>query len=255
MSAADDHPGCVNVRVRLSVFGRSMLGELTLPAGPVRPERLLPLFRSLDEAILEAASDALAKESLAISCRRGCAACCRKLVPVSAMEARWIVEVINELPEPTQRAVRSRFAAARRRLHEAGLLDKLLHLDELTDDECWAVGLEYFRRWITCPFLEQEECRIYPERPLACREYAVTSPPENCFPDSSTRTVRCLNLPFSLSTALARAGEPSGPRKSEWVALVLVPEWAAGRADEVPARQALELLQVVLEQLGAADLS
>ena len=38
----------------------------------------------------------------------------------------------------------------------------------------------YFAAGIPCPFLEEERCGVYDERPVVCREYAVTSPPELC---------------------------------------------------------------------------
>ena len=39
------------------------------------------------------------------------------------------------------------------------------------------LGREYFQLGIPCPFLEEESCSIYHDRPITCREYLVTSPP------------------------------------------------------------------------------
>lgn len=43
---------------------------------------------------------------------------------------------------------------------------------------------EYFRRNIPCVFLEDGRCSVYEARPVACRGYFVTTPPENCAGDS-----------------------------------------------------------------------
>lgn len=141
---------------------------------------------------------------------------------------------MNELPEPLRSEVRARFVAARDRLREAGLLDTLTRLDQLTDEECWAAGLEYFHHWIPCPFLDREACLIYSERPLACREYSVTSPPANCFPGTESETVDVLNLPCSVSTALASLGGSSNQKKAQWVPLVLAAGWAQSHLEEEP---------------------
>lgn len=42
------------------------------------------------------------------------------------------------------------------------------------------VALEYFAAGVACPFLEDEACSIHADRPLVCREYLVTSPPDLC---------------------------------------------------------------------------
>jgi Fe-S-cluster containining protein len=236
--------------VQLPVFGRAVQMEFHMPAGVVRPEKMLPVFRSLTDALVQTAGDAVREQDLAVSCQKGCAACCRKLVPISKLEARRIGELVQELSEPMRSEVRARFDAARRRLEEAGLLDELTRLDQLTDDECWVVGLSYFRHWIACPFLEREACVIYSERPLACREYAVTSPAENCFPESAAETVDRLNLPCSVSSALASVGDTPTERRTEWVPLILATAWADSHADEAAPREALELLREVLDNLA-----
>ena len=121
------------------------------------------------------------KSGKSISCKAGCGACCRQLVPITPTEAYNLRDLIESLPEPRRSDIRARFAEARRKLDEAGLLEKLLH-PETVGDELRAVGMEYFRLGIACPFLEAESCSIYPDRPIACREYLVTSPAEGAAP-------------------------------------------------------------------------
>src|SRR5262249_43913345 len=141
-----------------------------------------------------------------ISCRKGCGACCRQAVPITTVEARRLRELVDELPEPRRSEVQARFAEARRRLTEAGLLEKLLYPEQWTEGEARTLGVAYFQQAIACPFLESESCSIYHDRPMACREYLVTSPAENCSRPTA-EGVRCLPLPFSVWKAVARLDE------------------------------------------------
>lgn len=248
----NDPSAYVTATVELAVFGQTLRGKISIPAAPARPERLLPVFQSIADAVIQATVNSLEKEGFTVSCKKGCAACCRKLVPISRTEAHRISELLEGLPEPKRSEVRARFLSARQRLQEAGLLDRLARLEQLTDDELWATGLEYFRHWIACPFLEQESCLIYSDRPIACREYLVTSPAEHCFPSSTAETVARLNLPGSVSTAVASIDEEPSANEAHWVPLILAHEWAGSRPAGLPLRQGLELLRDVLDRLRAS---
>jgi len=249
MTTENNSSAYVTATVELSVFDQTLQGKINIPAALVRPERMLPVFQSIADAVIQATVTSLEKEGFTISCKKGCAACCRKLVPISKTEAHRISELLEGLPEPKRSEVRARFISARQRLQEAGLLDKLSRLDQLTDDEVWSTGLEYFRHWIACPFLEQESCLIYSDRPIACREYLVTSPAEHCFPTSTAETVVRLNLPGSVSTAMASINENPSENKAHWVPLILTHEWAGSHPVGLPLRQGLELLRDVLDRL------
>src|SRR5439155_26393738 len=160
--------------------GERVEGEIPVPTEPTAPRELLPVFRALADTIVEIAVRAVERRGQTVSCRAGCGACCRQLVPIAPLEARLLAELVESLPEPRRSAIEARFAAARERLAEAGLLDKIEHPERYPDADLHALGLEYFALGIACPFLEDESCSIYEERPIACREYLVTSPAERC---------------------------------------------------------------------------
>src|SRR3954447_24942564 len=90
----------------------------------------------------------------------------------------------------------------------------------------------YFALGMACPFLEDESCSIHPDRPIACREYLVTSPAENCS-HPSAETVRCVKPPRSIWAQLARfdSVEP-GAEHLRWVPLIVAPEWAENHPGE-----------------------
>lgn len=118
-------------------------------------------------------------EGKTISCRAGCGACCRQAVPIAASEARAVARHVAAMPEPRRSIIKSRFAAARAALDAAGVDHGPTALTEMTIEARPALGMTYFRAAVACPFLEDENCSIHPVRPLACREYLVTSPAEN----------------------------------------------------------------------------
>jgi Fe-S-cluster containining protein len=158
---------------------------------------------------------------------------------------------VESTPEPRRTDLRTRFAAARQRLEQAGLLEQLLHPEKFNDEDGRALGLRYFFQGIACPFLEEESCSIHADRPIACREYLVTSPAENCAKPSA-ETVQCVKLPFKLSNALTRL-DPVAPaaRFVRWVPLILAPHWAESHPEEPTPRSGPELLRELFERLTA----
>jgi Fe-S-cluster containining protein len=177
LSAGDPARGALATgKATLVMGGEPVAFELTVPAGPVAVEDVLPIFQGLGSLFAERARARAAAEGRIVSCRAGCGACCRQLVPIAAAEARALARVVRSLPEPRQTAVRERFAAAVEAVAEAGLFDRLTDQGERR----FEAGLDYFRLGIACPFLEDEACSIHADRPLSCREYLVTSPAENC---------------------------------------------------------------------------
>jgi Fe-S-cluster containining protein len=150
--------------------------EMTVPAGPVAVEDVLPILHGLGSLFATRATARAEAEGREVSCRAGCGACCRQLVPVAPAEARALARLVEALPEPRRERVRRRFDAALDALEPLGLMERL---DQNRGDR-QRIAREYFAAGVACPFLEDEACSIHADRPLSCREYLVTSPPELC---------------------------------------------------------------------------
>ncbi|ROZ62574.1 YkgJ family cysteine cluster protein [Ramlibacter sp. WS9] len=222
----------------------------TVPGGPSRMSDLLPLVRSLSDTVIGETCRTLEASGRRVSCASGCGACCRNLVEISQVEARRIADVVAALPEPRRATVESRFAHAKERLEQAGLLERLRVRDEWTPQEYAAQVDSYFALNAPCPFLEEESCSIYEERPITCREYLVTSHPALCANLDSAGVER-VQLPLQLFNAMARWQAPQkGPFLEQWVPLVLALEWAALHPDEPPSKTGLELLRELLSQVS-----
>ena len=223
--------------------------RVTVPSGPARVGELLPVARALADGVVRETCRSVEAAGEKISCTKGCGACCRNLVAISEVEARRLRAVVDALPEPRRATVLARFRDARARLERAGLLAALEATERMTDAEYRTLVGSYFREGIPCPFLEDEACSIYEERPITCREFLVTSPPENCARVGS-EGVRRVRLPVRVFNAVARWQVPPSEHVEErWVPLVLAPDWAAAHPDEPPPKPGPELVRDLLDHL------
>ena len=153
------------------------------------------------------------------------------------------------MPEPRRSTIRQRFADAHVRLAQTPLLAMLEDPTTFTDGDLQSVGLDYFALGIPCPFLEDESCSIYPERPIACREYLVTSPAAFCARPSA-ETIRMVPIPGQASNAVSRIDETPDARFIPWVPLILAPEWSRSNPEGAPTLMAPELLRRFFSRLA-----
>jgi len=205
-----------------------------VPDGMLRLADLLPILQAFDDAVVGVAVDKVERAGGVIPCRAGCGACCRQLVPVSPAEAVQLAELVAGMPDERQAELRERFRATLATLEERGLLGRLRRPASLkTLAGRRKIGAEYFRLWLPCPFLEEERCSLYPHRPLACREYLVTSPAEGCRAPGP-ETIRKVPLPVKFSQILYTFGDGFGAQASRWLPLVLALEWTERHARSQP---------------------
>ena len=224
--------------------------EMDVPTGTVPIQALLPALRTTADAFVTYGAEVSVAEGRPISCTKGCGACCRQLVPVTHSEARRLTSVIEELPEPRRGEVKARFAAALHRIEEIGLLPTLDGRRKWGAREATGVGMEYFRLGIPCPFLEDESCSIYGDRPIACREYLVTSDPVHCAAPTA-ETVETVPLPTRVWAAVAREemGVPDSDPAS-CIPLILAPRWAALNPGEGERRPGPETLKRIYSRFS-----
>jgi Fe-S-cluster containining protein len=237
----------ISGRVQLRVYEEPITVEVTVPAEPTPMADLLPVFQGLTNAVVDLAIARVEAQGRTISCRAGCGACCRQVVPVSESEARSLARLVDALPEPRRTAIRERFADAVRRLAVAGVLEPLTRAVSQGGEPVRELGLAYFRAGIACPFLENESCSIYRDRPLACREYLVTSPAEHCA-NPSPESVQMVPLPGRPSKAVMT--EDRSATAGGWVPLVLSLDWAPDHPAPDPLSSGPETVQAVFRRLS-----
>src|ERR1044071_3098351 len=156
--------------LRLTMGDLRIVHPITVPNAAVPAAEIVPVLQGLVNAVVEAA-----ETGKAISCRKGCGACCRQLVPVSRTEGERLLQLVEAMPAERRESLKARFAVAagEAAMEGAGLQDRQGRSDRELSTASFALG-------VPCPFLEDESCSIHPERPLVCREYLVTSPAALC---------------------------------------------------------------------------
>jgi Fe-S-cluster containining protein len=244
LDAAPGLRAVVTADVRLTIGEEPVQLAITVPEGPTRVGDLLPVFRGLANVVVGVGVRNVERQGARVSCRAGCGACCRQPVPVSESEARALKRLVDAMPEPRQTQVRERFAAAVQRLAEAGLMERIQRASPGTDAQ--EAALEYFRLGLACPFLEDESCSIHPDRPVACREYLVTSPAEEC---SRPAEGRVCGVPLPAQVARAVWAVDRQTTASGCVPLVLALDWAEGHPQESPPASGPDLVRAFLSRL------
>ena len=220
--------------LRLTVGTLRIAHPITVPNAPVPAAEIVPALQGLVNAVVEAA-----EAGKAVSCRKGCGACCRQLVPVSRTEGERLLQLVAAMPPERRDALSGRFAAAEAAIDRAGLKER----GERSDRE---LSVTYFALGIPCPFLEDESCSIHPERPLVCREYLVTSPAELCA-GAAQEGVTPVAVPKVSMAARGLQGESDG-----WFPLALLMDWSRGRPRKAERRPGPEWVQRFLRGFSGA---
>lgn len=248
VAAAVDAPETTSLALEISIAGEKVQFSVTLPSGPATWEHLLPFMRGLVKVSSDISQEYFSAQGQPISCRGGCAMCCRHRVPIAEFEAHRLRRLVESMPEPRRTEIIARFQAVEERIRAAGVAGSFDSDEPISLEEMTRRAGSYFRLMIACPFLEDESCSIYDERPLKCREHLVTSPAENCA-DPEQLPVVGLPLPLRVYlTTLLLDDEPGSPG-IRWVPLNELISWTDAHAPEQPGRTGPELLHEFMSKL------
>ncbi len=221
--------GSSTATLRLTIGDLKIAHPITVPNAAVPARDIVPALQGLVNAAVTAA-----ESGQAISCRKGCGACCRQLVPVSRTEGERLLDLVEAMPKERRREIRRRFAAAEAVLAPAGF-------DKRTGKTDRELSTTYFALGVACPFLEEESCSIHEERPLICREYLVTSPPELCAGPLQEGVTPVAVPKISL------AARKLQDEKDEWFPLALLMMWGRSRPKGGTRRTGPEWVQRFLK--------
>lgn len=227
------------VSERFEISLNTSAGQITtavdVPTGFVPITSIVPLMRRLGEEAQALEIARVGEQGRAPSCQKGCAACCRMLVPLSAPEAFAVREWVRSRPAEQQARIVARFTETKVRLLSKGIWQQLSELcgtsepcsDEIVDE----VNHRYYALRLACPFLEEENCTIYDERPAACRELLVTSPADRC-EDLLANPVDTIAAPMRISTVLGLLWQDVTSTSTRLIPLPLALDWAEAHARE-----------------------
>ena len=240
--------------ISFKIDDEPLVVKIEAPRSPSRPIRMLPVFRTVCGSIVDWTVKRIEREGRSISCKAGCGACCRQMVPISRTEVRRLAELVSQMSEERRGAVRQRFAAAVRRFSDAGLIERLRADKKPTGRDYKELGLAYFQKGVACPFLENESCSIHPERPLVCREYVVVSPPENCARENGL-PVEAVKMQLEASKALTAIDDAEDKNFTNWIPLILSLEWAEQNLDASDERPGTAIAEKFMSQLSGTDVT
>jgi Fe-S-cluster containining protein len=230
------------VHLQLTIDGAQVEAAVPLPAERSPRRVLLPTLQRLTDTVVAIAERSAAAAGQSVSCKKGCDACCRQMVPISPTEAYGLAALLDAQPPAVAARTLERFDLAVETLDAKGLLDRLLNRHTLDGPALQQLDREYFAAGVACPFLENKACSIHPDRPLACREFLVSSPPRHCRNPTADK-VRQLPMPAKVSLALAAADD------APWLPLVLARQVVAAAPEPTPRRKPAAELQAILGRL------
>lgn len=218
------------IGLELEVPEGRLRANLALPPKPLRLAELALNTMGISDRLVDLGVKRDERAGNAVSCRRGCAACCRQVVALSPPEAWLIADVVAGMSPARRAEVLAGFAAAGDALDRTGLRASFLARIE-SREQMDRLVVAYFDMGVPCPFLRDESCSIYPYRPSMCRELLVTTPAENCqMPGRAP--MRRVPVHVRLSEALAELTGKLLGREPEVVPLTMALEWAEAHAEE-----------------------
>jgi len=145
-------------------------------------------------AVIKAVELGLVREAAAsdraITCRKGCAHCCKLFAMASLQECEAIVYWLYQHEEALQHFLGA-IGSWLDQVSSASCLATITRLyskiifSRADDEECQSFRLamdDYESRYISCPFLHNDACTIYEVRPYVCATVVSISTPEWCHP-------------------------------------------------------------------------
>jgi Fe-S-cluster containining protein len=235
-------PRTQTLHLQLTIDGTPIEAAVPLPTARSPRRVLLPILYSLTDTLISLAEQSAATKGGKVSCTKGCDACCRQMVPISPTEAHALAAILDSLPPAKAARTLARFDAALEQLDKAGLLDRLMNRHTLSPKELQQLDRDYFAAGVSCPFLQNHACSVHPRRPLACREFLVTSDPRHCRAPGKGKVQQ---LPLAAKPSLALAATDSEP----WLPLILARQFTAAHPETLPPTPPADQLTEILKSL------
>ncbi len=138
------------------------------------------------------------------------------------------------------------------KLNEIDFFTKLETAAATSENEYENLVNDYFRLQIACPFLENESCSIHQTRPIACREYLVTSPPEFCS-DAEGKGVENVEFFLKVKNAVISMSRENNAKELPFVPLINSLEWAEKNPDNSQAQDGKKWVEIFFGELQKAS--
>jgi len=225
-------------------------GRVCINEGSMALYELVPMAYELTNILVKRAKMKKERAGRQISCKAGCGSCCSQMVPLSPPEAFHLMNILDSVPHAQRSILFKELDRIAGQLKDKKMIEGLLD-PEYHDEPVLKIAKQYFYLNMPCPFLREGSCFIYPNRPIACREYNVTSPPAWCS-DPYSHEIEKVPMPIPFSAPLARLTAKLTGIKPRLIPLTLVPFWASqNHAIKEQKWPGLELFEAFMAELGS----
>ncbi|MEN6386634.1 MAG: YkgJ family cysteine cluster protein [Phycisphaerales bacterium] len=198
---------------------KATLSDIVIPA------------RKLSSKVAVAHREMATNHGKVIPCKKGCCSCCGSLIPISVPEAFRMSEEFAEMPIEKNNRLLSDCVETAKMILEKERRDEFLK--NLGDKNKVAeISKWYSELGTTCPFLSKRGlCKIYEQRPLACREHIVVGTPKMCANENECKP----NVVPMQVSVLEALGELAGEFEGTEVEAVMLP-FSVAWANDNPKR-------------------
>ena len=250
------HSGPELIGLKLDILGRQVDFRIRVWKDHARLSDIVPLARTLCTKITDTVVQSIHSDGGRVPCHKGCSACCSYLVPLSVPEAFWLKEEVSAAPaHRRESAWRACLCAARHILshkcpepftRETGETSLASPVDRNL------VSSWYSNLRLACPFLRNDVCTIYDQRPLACREHFVKDSPEACGDECGV--AEPLEMPVQVPNVLGQLASELESTSVEAVILPLALVWCEENPERSertwPAAMMVERFAEIMETMA-----
>ena len=218
--------GMETLSLELDILGKPACFHINVARGQAGLSAMAPLARALSTKLALATLERLRESGKSVPCCKGCSACCSYLIPLSVPEAFCMAEELSALPPEKGRVLlQSSLDTAKTILEQ---MPEDFNTDESPADSgirssqlgAWYAGLK-----LHCPFLSDNLCVMYDQRPIACREHVVTGSVASCNIEG-TDEPDVTKMPVSVLECLGRLAAELEQSDVEAIMLPLALPWA-----------------------------
>jgi Fe-S-cluster containining protein len=237
-------------------FAINMMNEEATLADIVQPAR------KMSSKIAIAHREMFTRKGQVIPCQKGCCSCCSSLIPMSVPEVFRMKEEFLEMPEEkSNRLLRHCIGTAEKILKKTEKIKYQKTFAHEGKQKINQIDKWYSELGLVCPFLSGGGlCKIYEQRPLACREHIVVGTASSCHKQSKCKP----NVAAMDVSVLETLGQLTSELEGSEIEAVILPfsfAWAQdnlARAErkwsaEKMVRRFAEILQEKAEKKSQAN--
>jgi Fe-S-cluster containining protein len=249
------------IGLKINIIGETLNFRISFGKEKAKLADIVPPARVLCDKITEIVLRRTSNNGNHIPCGKGCSACCKRcLVPLSVPEAlRFKEEIIAEPASRRESVWKACLRAAQLILKQRppeSLIDRTDASSPMQSVDIGVISNWYTSLNLICPFLYNNVCGIYEQRPLACREHFIKGSSAACSGLGGVAEV--IEMPVQLPNVLGRLASELEGGQMESVILPLALIWCQenpGRAERTwPAEMMVKQFVEIVESMARRNM-